>query len=62
MQGSSGHGDQLTRPNHNFPILKLDDQLAIDGDEGLVRIRVPVPAELLRHHAHSDFMVIDPRE
>ena len=59
MERSCRNSDELPRLHHQLAIGKFDDQLAVHPEERFIGVRMPVPAELLRHHAHPDFVVID---
>ena len=58
MDCSGRHGDELARPNDYLSIGKFDDEIPVHAVEGLVRVRMAMPAKLLGHDAHPDLVII----
>src|SRR3954462_8727179 len=51
------YGDELPRLHHHLAVREFDDKLAVDAEEGLVRVRVPMPAVSPGHDAHADLVI-----
>ena len=58
MRDASRNGDKLARSDKDIPVPKFDDQLSVNSDEGLVGVRMTVPAKLFGHDAHPNLMIV----
>jgi hypothetical protein len=59
VPNTCGHGEELAGVKRNLTVRELDDQLAVEAIEALVRVRMMMPRELVGHDAHPDFVIID---
>lgn len=62
MNDSSRNGEQVAFAKQDLAVFQLDNEFALNHEEDLVGLGMPMPFKAGGHHAQADFVVIGDRQ